>query len=449
MNNLIKKGFNIICLFSFTIYAYAYDSDLNQKLKNMADKQEITAQGKVLFEQVCASCHSKDLSGASGFNLKDGEWIHGSQPSQIIENVKRGFADAGMLAFNNVFSELQLQSIVAYVLSKREGFEGLTYKIYQMEDANDKVISAEKIIKTGELASNLPDFQLPEIKHYAIEFEGDFYAPKDKDTKIWVEWGRPIDIDFYTDGEKIEREEPIWYPTWKLKKGKQHLKIIYRAGDNKPNQRNVSLIVTNPDRTIKLFPISTRAKDILSDNKLEVKATNQTIILRKTIHKLPSYSISVGLPSKVNYAFNTRSCSVVGLWKGDLLNIGPNISGRGESPSLPLGDWLFRSPETLHLNNTDSKSCTYKGYKLVKQEPVFTFTIENNTFTVTALSKKSDEITFNYRVIDNKNSSKFTVKLPKTNSLIWRTPNGKVTKNSATVIPDASGNFSIIATFTK
>lgn len=31
----------------------------------------------------------------------------------------------------------------------------------------------------------------------------------------------------------------------------------------------------------------------------------------------------------------------IGLWQGDMHNICPNVSGRGDDPSLPLGDCVF------------------------------------------------------------------------------------------------------------
>ena len=158
------------------VYANQYDN----KITAMSQDIKMTTEGKTLFNQVCASCHSKDLSGATGFNLKDGEWIHGRQPSQIIKNIKNGFASAGMPGFAGVYSEPQLESIVAYILSKREGFDGLTYKLYQMNTSEDKEVTPSKLIKQGELPTNLVNLQLPEVEHYLIEFEGDFYAPKMK-----------------------------------------------------------------------------------------------------------------------------------------------------------------------------------------------------------------------------------------------------------------------------
>jgi mono/diheme cytochrome c family protein len=48
---------------------------LDQELLALSNKTEITQQGQTLFDSYCAGCHKKDLSGAAGFNLKDGEWI--------------------------------------------------------------------------------------------------------------------------------------------------------------------------------------------------------------------------------------------------------------------------------------------------------------------------------------------------------------------------------------
>ena len=47
--------------------------------------------GEQIFSQVCAACHGKDLSGGAGFNLKDGEWIHGDSPEDILNSIKQHY----------------------------------------------------------------------------------------------------------------------------------------------------------------------------------------------------------------------------------------------------------------------------------------------------------------------------------------------------------------------
>jgi cytochrome c5 len=400
---------------------------------------------KVLYEQACAACHSRDLGGAFGFNLKDGEWIHGSEPNQIIENVKKGFLSAGMPGFAAMYSDEQISSIVTYILSKREGFTGLTYKLYEMQDADDREVDANKLVKSGNLKANFPDFQLPEVQHYIIEFEGDFYTPKNENSRVWIEWGRHTDITFIVDGEIVKRDNQFgeWVPTWPLKRGKQHLKIIFRSGHAKPHRRNVSLIVTNDDMSIKLFPASVKARSIMEGKKIELIVTDKPLVQRIKTIKLPTYSIAVGFPQKINFAFNTRQCAVVGLWQGDMLNVGPNIGGRGEDASLPLGDWIFHSPQTIKHNSANSAKCHYKGYQLIANNPVFNYQIGDVEFSLSAIANNNG-IHFNY-VIKTSSETQLSYTLPSATNLKWQSNQGQIIENQITITPDAEGKFSLSA----
>ncbi|MEI8619166.1 c-type cytochrome [Pseudoalteromonas sp. B193] len=151
--DMIKRFF-IVALMLFTAVE-VNSEELDETLIQSSTNPVVLQQGKVLFEQVCASCHNKDLSGASGFNLKDGEWVHGKRPSEILNNVKNGFMSAGMPGFADVFSEEQLRSVVSYVLSKREGWDDLQYKLYQLDNEHDQVVREDKLIKSGQLARTL------------------------------------------------------------------------------------------------------------------------------------------------------------------------------------------------------------------------------------------------------------------------------------------------------
>lgn len=433
---LIATGL-IWAISSPDIYANVKDQDI----MNLVDDAERISIGKKLFEQVCASCHGRDLSGATGFNLKDGEWIHGSAPTDILHSIKNGFMNAGMPGFKGVYSESQLHSIVAYILSKREGFENLTYKIYQMDDSSDRKISQKKLIKSGQIANNFADFRLPEVNHYILEFEGDFYTPKDEDSKMWVQWGKPIELDIEVNGKKAERRGN-WNPSWLLARGKQKLRITYYSGTNKPNQRNVSMVVTNADMSIKLFPVSEKGREVLSDIKYEVIATSKPIIQRKKIHRFPAYSISVGMPSKMNFAFNTRTCSVVGVWTGDMLNIGPNINGRGEDGSLPLGSFLFRSPDSLQHKVDDTISCDYLGYELIENIPVFSYRLDDVDYQMSAQSKNQQSLSFQYKIV-NQSLQKLTLSLPHVENYSWATKTNELLKNQVDLLPDENGTFSV------
>lgn len=444
INIQLMLTFVALTLLPTIVIAAQNDSSVAQSASQNA---AVIAQGKLLYEGACSACHGRNLGGAFGFNLKDGEWIHGSQPQEITYNINNGFIQAGMPGFKHIYSKQQIESIVSYILSKREGFDNLSYTLYQMNDVNDRTLNKQKIIKQGKLTNNLADFQLPEVQHYIIEFEGDFYSHSDKATRIWIEWGRHTDITFEVDGVIVERDNQFgeWKPTWPLKQGKQHLKITYRSGNAKPHERNIPLIITNDDMSIKLFAASVKAKSMMEGKKHNVNATHQPIVQRIKTMNLPPYSISVGLPEKINYAFNTRLCTIVGLWQGEMLNIGPNISGRGEDASLLLGEWIFHYPQSLKQHKQNEVSCKYKGYELIDGNPIFTYELDGITYKLTAHAENGNTLHFKYATKNQANTA-LQFNLPVADNLIWYSPQGKMHQGGIAIITNQYGDFSISTT---
>lgn len=424
----------VITLGISNVHADPLDETL---LKLSADSQAVNA-GQALYEQVCAACHNKDLSGATGFNLKDGEWIHGEAPSQILANIKQGFNSKGMPAFGAMFSDKQLQEVVAYIMSKREGMADLSYKIYQMQDEKDFLVTEDKLVKSGMLPKNLMDFELPEVKHYAIEFEGTLYAPKHA-SKLHIEAWKLNPTTLYIDGKKVEKQNPNG-ATWPLKPGKQQIKFQYIVGTdlNKNWKSNIALFVTTEDLGIKLFGLSTRSHKIMLDKKIHVTADDKVVVQRKKIHNLPTYSISVGFPEKINYAFNTRSCDVVGLWTGDLLNVGPNVESRGKDGSIVLGDWLINQQDSFALQSKGK--CNYKKMTN-KGVPAFFFNQDGVDYKLTTSNISSNGLNLDYQVLSTLKSP-LVFNLPNNDKVNISSIDGKVNGNSLTISPNKA-SFSI------
>lgn len=89
----------------------------------MAANDSFVSAGKASYEANCVACHGQDLQGGIGFNLVDGEWIHGSNPSEIYISVSQGFPDKGMLPWENILGQKRIAEVVAYVLSKNPGIK--------------------------------------------------------------------------------------------------------------------------------------------------------------------------------------------------------------------------------------------------------------------------------------------------------------------------------------
>lgn len=432
------KKFGLLTIVLSLGISNVYANSQDKALLKLAGTPSSVKAGQELYQQVCAACHAKDLSGATGFNLKDGEWIHGEAPSQILSNVKQGFNKAGMPAFGAMFSDKQLQDVVAYIMSEREGLADLTFKIYQMDGVKDRAVTADKLIKSGSLPKNLMDFDMPEIKHYTLEFEGTLYAP-DEPSKLHIKAWKLNPTSLYIDGQEVIKDNPDG-ATWDIKPGKQRIKFRYIVGsDIKQDwKRNLAVFIATDDLAVKLFGISTRSNKIMNETKVLVTAKTKPVVQRKKIHKLPTYSISVGFPEKINYAFNTRSCDVVGLWKGDLLNVGPNIESRGQDGSLVLGDWLINQKDTFAMQNTNK--CRYQ--KMTNKEvPAFFFNQDGVDYKLSTSNMSANGLILNYQVL-SKPAKSVTFDLPVNGKVSISSEDGLIKGNTLIMNPNKT-SFSI------
>lgn len=402
------------------------------------------AQGKNQYLLNCAGCHRKDLKGAVGFNLRDGEWVHGGSPAQILHSINRGFSAAGMPGFGPLLSEDDRLAIVAFILSEREGFENLTYRLYQLDSEKDVILTADKAIKSGPLKNNFMDFDLPEVSHYGLVFEGYFYAPDDDNAFLFAEGIKDFNIEVLTDGEPVKPQTYGGVQRWKLKKSKQLLSFSFISADSRPSGRNINLFATSSDGAIKLFPVSTRAVAASKTSQFDVKATNHYVVQRKKIIKLPAYSVAVGAPSKLNYAFNTRSCAINGLWQGDMLDIGPNIGGRGKDGSIPLGDWVYHYPAQLVPELAGESSCQFRKYRINNSAPTFYFAVNNIVLSLINDFSTANEARFIYNVIENPDELiSLTFSLPGANNIQVSSEQGTVAENKLSVNIGEYSNFSV------
>lgn len=69
------------------------------------------------FQKFCVSCHGPQGGGLVGPNLTDEYWIHGGGIKNIYNTIKMGVPAKGMISWQLVFSQKQIQQIGSYVLS--------------------------------------------------------------------------------------------------------------------------------------------------------------------------------------------------------------------------------------------------------------------------------------------------------------------------------------------
>jgi len=68
----------------------------------------------------CASCHSDDLNGKIGPNLKDHRWRHGGKPTEVLRTIAEGVPSKGMPAWAPVLGRAKVAEIAAFVMSHHQ-----------------------------------------------------------------------------------------------------------------------------------------------------------------------------------------------------------------------------------------------------------------------------------------------------------------------------------------
>lgn len=95
------------------------------RAKNPVDENTVTlltdaaalTEGQQLFQANCASCHLADGGGDIGPNLTDPYWIHGGSIKDVFAIVKNGVQGTNMVAWGQVLSPQNIQSVSSYVLT--------------------------------------------------------------------------------------------------------------------------------------------------------------------------------------------------------------------------------------------------------------------------------------------------------------------------------------------
>ncbi len=82
----------------------------------LTDAESIT-EGKENFQKFCVSCHGPQGGGLVGPNLTDEYWIHGGGIKNIYTTIKKGVPAKGMISWELVFSQKQMQNLGSYILT--------------------------------------------------------------------------------------------------------------------------------------------------------------------------------------------------------------------------------------------------------------------------------------------------------------------------------------------
>jgi cytochrome c oxidase cbb3-type subunit 3 len=79
---------------------------------------EVVAQGKAVFAERCAACHTATGGGLIGPNLTDNYWIHGAgKRADIYAVVYGGAPNTAMIAWSAVLKPAEITAAAAFVYS--------------------------------------------------------------------------------------------------------------------------------------------------------------------------------------------------------------------------------------------------------------------------------------------------------------------------------------------
>lgn len=81
-------------------------------VKWLTEANEV-AEGKVIFEKSCATCHQLSGAGQVGPNLTDDYWLHGNDAKSLFKTVKYGIN--AMPQWGSQLSNKQIAQVISYV----------------------------------------------------------------------------------------------------------------------------------------------------------------------------------------------------------------------------------------------------------------------------------------------------------------------------------------------
>ncbi len=86
------------------------------EIKVLTDPTSI-ANGKAIFDKICAVCHLVDGGGLVGPNMTDDYWIHGNTIQDMFTTVTNGVLEKGMISYKDQYSPQQRLEVLSYIIT--------------------------------------------------------------------------------------------------------------------------------------------------------------------------------------------------------------------------------------------------------------------------------------------------------------------------------------------
>ena len=84
-----------------------------------ASSQDLS-KGSDIYATYCAQCHGPNLEGGQFSGFLDGMWNHGTYYSLQRNNIEFGIIGTQMVAWGNVLSEVQIDTVLKFILEKEK-----------------------------------------------------------------------------------------------------------------------------------------------------------------------------------------------------------------------------------------------------------------------------------------------------------------------------------------
>lgn len=247
-------------------------------------------------------------------------------------------------------------------------------------------LTGQAPIDQGKMPQILPTFVKPELDHYAMRVAGDMLVPPGDPKFLHVGAGFTMQYEVAIDGKAVEPVGQNFGKIYAMPPGRHHVAITYATPGSKPEQKGarIKVFISDESTAIKHFALTQGGQMELDNTTLRIAAVERPLIMRRRITGLPPATVAVGFPQGYNYAFNPRSCSLVGAWIGEFLDIGPNAIDRGRYGALPLGDWVFQAPNVIALGDPGEGACRYTMMRQTSLDaaPSFHFTRGDVAYTL-------------------------------------------------------------------
>lgn len=90
---------------------------INENALVVLKDPEALKEGGEIFQKFCVSCHGPQAGGLVGPNLTDQYWLHGGGIKNVYTTIKKGVPAKGMISWELVFTQKQIQNTASFVLS--------------------------------------------------------------------------------------------------------------------------------------------------------------------------------------------------------------------------------------------------------------------------------------------------------------------------------------------